>query len=67
MKKLANLKGAKALNKKEQQSIHGGGGCPPNSCANKNAGDKCALPDCSWWGFCVQDIAGNKACVSGAP
>jgi len=25
MKKLANLKGAKALNKKEQQSINGGG------------------------------------------
>ena len=40
MKKLQNLKGAKALNKKEQQSINGGapldpdrdGNCPFNEC-----------------------------------
>ena len=41
MKKLANLKGAKALNKKQQQTLHGGG---PRTCTIDS--------DCSDLGEC---------------
>lgn len=36
MKNLQNLKGANALNKKEQQSINGGGGCQVTTSAECN-------------------------------
>ncbi len=55
MKKLSNLKGAKALNRKEQQSINGGGlqcrpACPPEC-------------KCVGAGVCVGDDPGGL-CIS---
>ncbi len=43
MKKLANLKGAKALNKKEQPSISGGGSGKSCTtiCVNAPSGQRC--------------------------
>ena len=40
MKKLANLKGAKSLSKKEQKSINGGFNIIAD-CVGKNVGDPC--------------------------
>ncbi len=62
MKKLADLKGARALNKIEQQSVNGGGrlkpggGCcnPANDCCVPNNGaphpgcGQYGNPSCSW-------------------
>ncbi len=39
MKKLANLKGVKTLNRNEQKEIYGG--IPSLSCSGKSAGDLC--------------------------
>ncbi len=51
MKKLTNLKGVKALNKTEQQSINGGGGggyCLFGFCSTTgepcHVGDNCIIP-----------------------
>ncbi len=51
MKKLANLKGAKALSKKEQQNINGGGIKPmpflcEDICPTSPHGTECGPPHC---------------------
>jgi len=55
MKKLANLKGVKTLNKSQQLSIKGAGKCQVG-CAGKNTGDSCyatgVSPNCSCPGLC---------------
>ncbi len=52
MKKLANLKGVKALNRNEQKSINGGGGVPCNNDSDcRHLGD-CFV--CTAIGVCFQ-------------
>ncbi len=66
MKNLQNLKGSKALNKQEQQSINGGGGYCINECAANvpcPEGSSCvtffcgALATIDYYSVCVGDGA----------
>ena len=53
MKKVANLKGAKALSKNEQKNIHGGStNCASDICQHLHEGARCGTYKCCRNGCC---------------
>jgi len=62
LKNILNLKGAKTLNKKEQQHINGGGSCVDICTSHWTQGDPCVRTDCQP-GRCGQVLGGGYECV----
>ena len=57
MKKLANLNGAKALNKNEQRAIHGGARGGSSGCCNPT--NDCCVPNPYYNGSNCQFVPGD--------
>ena len=67
MKKLTNLKGAKALSRNQQKSIHGGGSrCATEFCNNQPNGVACnsyGFPGCCSHGCCRPNPNPTFECI----